>query len=489
MLDKQLSGGAVKIQPDEKACFSMVDLLSKPLEELGLSCMDNLSEAYSNVYRYLAPQTQAHCGVGMVNALLMCEHPDRQVIDNVNRLQSFMTLLRPLISEEYASDATEAASDQCNLAKICHLIRESDANTDLELQLLGVMRQHLGHGSPAKLTVTLVPVVYRAMKLAPKVRTLELQHTRLFNSTKKAFQFIYKTLDAYGSHCLLGGGPTAAMQTVKMWLDAAAVAGYVEVNLYGEGAFESICCEFINRALATYEDDITESPKQSACIPLFVGALLGPAGQALTLEDYEVTSTTITQHAAKLLQQSEQCRQILCCADMFWNPVLPRDRWDPRRVLECLQRCLKIAERILESGLGNDSTLNDVDKMDISETTAVSLFVDVLDRYVFYFNKGNEQVLPSHISSLIALCEEHVKFALESANPNSTASGAKNPLLDSHNSMNNTSSASSVSGILAVKAHLAATIAYVKKLKEDPDYREKYRTLDLSSVSSSAQVA
>ncbi|KAF4704466.1 Vacuolar protein sorting-associated protein 35, partial [Perkinsus olseni] len=155
-------------------------------------------------------------------------------------------------------DATEAATDQCNLAKICHLIRESDANTDLELQLLSVMRQHLGHGSPAKLTVTLVPVVYRAMKLAPKVRTLELQHTRLFNSTKKAFQFIYKTLDAYGSHCLLGGGPTAAMQTLKMWLDAAAVAGYVEVNLYGEGAFESICCEFINRALGTYEDDITD---------------------------------------------------------------------------------------------------------------------------------------------------------------------------------------------------------------------------------------
>ncbi|KAF4673140.1 Vacuolar protein sorting-associated protein 35 [Perkinsus chesapeaki] len=487
MLDRQLSGGAVKIRPDEKACFSMVDLLSKPIEELGLSCMDCLSDAYNNVYRYLTLQTQAHCGVGMVNALLMCEHPEKQVIDNVSRLQSFMTLLRPLISEDYATDATEAATDQCNLAKICHLIRESDANTDLELQLLSVMRQHLGHGSPAKLTVTLVPVIYRAVKLAPKVRTLELQHTRLFNSTKKAFQFVYKTLDAYGSHCLLGGGPTAAMQTLKMWLDAAAVAGYVETNLYGEGAFESIGYEFINRALATYEDDITDS--QSACIPLMVGALLGPAGQALTPDDYEATSTTITQYAAKLVRKSDQCRQILCCADMFWNPVLPRDRWDSRRVLECLQRCLRIAERILESGLGSDSSTEDLDKIDVSEVTGVSLFVDVLDRYVFYFNKNNEQILSSHINSLIALCMEHVKFAMESTNPNTAASNAKNPLLENHSTMHTTSSASSSAGIVAVKAHLAATIAYIRQLKDDPDYREKYRSIDLSCAPSPAKVA
>lgn len=100
------------------------------------------------------------------------------------------------------------------------------------------------------------------MKLAPKVRTLELQHTRLFNSTKKAFQFvvfrcflyrsanimmqIYKTLDAYGSHCLLGGGPTAAMQTVKMWLDAAAVSSvgtYIRFPPLAIGVYIRICSE------------------------------------------------------------------------------------------------------------------------------------------------------------------------------------------------------------------------------------------------------
>ena len=80
-------------------------------------------------------------------------------------------------------------------------------------------------------------------------------------------------------------------------------------------------------------------------------------------EDYETLITKTAQYANKLLDKSDQCRMITLCSHLFW----PRDaegagfgdRYsDCDRVLECMQRSLKIAS-----------------------VSNPNLFVDILDRF------------------------------------------------------------------------------------------------------------
>lgn len=47
---------------------------------------------------------------------------------------------------------------------------------------------------------------------------------------------------------------------------------------------------------------------------------------------------------------------------------------DGKRVLECLQRALRVADSCMETA------------------TSIELFVEILDRYVYYFDQQNESV-------------------------------------------------------------------------------------------------
>lgn len=63
---------------------------------------------------------------------------------------------------------------------------------------------------------------------------------------------------------------------------------------------------------------------------------------------------------------------------------------NPQRVLECLQRGLKIADACIMSSSSN-----------------VQLFVEILDYYVYYYEIDNPSITDKFVSGLIALINEH----------------------------------------------------------------------------------
>lgn len=63
---------------------------------------------------------------------------------------------------------------------------------------------------------------------------------------------------------------------------------------------------------------------------------------------------------------------------------------NPQRVLECLQRGLKIA-----------------DACTMSSSSNVLLFVEILDYYVYYYEVENPVITDKFVSGLIALINEH----------------------------------------------------------------------------------
>ena len=67
---------------------------------------------------------------------------------------------------------------------------------------------------------------------------------------------------------------------------------------------------------------------------------------------------------------------------------------DGKRVLECLQRALRVADACMDAAV------------------SIELFVEILNQYVYYFDQENEAVSPFHPSS-------HASFLLP-ADTNST---------------------------------------------------------------------
>lgn len=95
--------------------------------------------------------------------------------------------------------------------------------------------------------------------------------------------------------------------------------------------------------------------------------------------------TRVTQYSAKLLKKPDQCRMVQLCCQLFWanDEKLKKKYEDTRRVLECLQRCLKIADACM-----GDHT---------------QLFVEVLNSYLYFFEHGCPTITPKYIAGLIAL--------------------------------------------------------------------------------------
>ena len=58
---------------------------------------------------------------------------------------------------------------------------------------------------------------------------------------------------------------------------------------------------------------------------------------------------------------------------------------DGKRVLECLQRALRVADACMDSAV------------------SVELFVEILNRYVYYFDQQNEQVKSAPSTLLLSL--------------------------------------------------------------------------------------
>lgn len=113
-----------------------------------------------------------------------------------------------------------------------------------------------------------------------------------------------------------------------------------------EHGLHAISYEFVKEALLLYEAEVTDSRMQVSALTLLIGTLLNclhfPA------EDYETLVTKVAQHCNKLIKKPDQCRMISLCSHLFWPPKTApgagEDRFcDSDRVLECLQRALKIA--------------------------------------------------------------------------------------------------------------------------------------------------
>jgi len=360
----------------------LVDLLAAPMKSLSLKVLE--MEYYPELVKFLEYQTRKQAALSMVRTVLQ----DNHALNNVDAVQAFFEFISPLVKDSEdtprGEDRSEGfAYEQELVARLPHQIR-GGADTDVDFSALVAMRNHFGQGGKERMVHTLPSAFFAALELVPKIRDFTLARAEEGGSppqysVKKAYQFMHKTVSELQRH-----DPEQALQ---LWLLAATSADKFDREV-SPGAFEAICSEFLTQAMTIFEEEIKDADKQLEVILTFVGTLSKIT--CLDGDTWDDFVKKLVQHSAKLSKKQLQVKAVCAAAHLFWCDA----KREGKRALECLQKCLKIVDGVVQE-----------------DQRQVTMWVEMLDKYVYFYGAGNDDINIAVINTLLKLCNEHVAFA------------------------------------------------------------------------------
>jgi len=404
----------------------VMDLLASPLKSLSLGVLE--MEHYTTLLDFLEVSTRKSIALSMVKVVVE-EKEDKHALTSPDSVSSLFKFIHPLLKDDPdandASDKDTFAREQQYVARLTHQIRGE--SPDVDFAMLTTMRAFFGQGGPQRLAYSLPATFFVAMGLIPKIQKAmeeaEEGGPKPMVSIKKVFQFLHKTV----TELQRAGHAEKAFQ---LWLIAATSAD--KLDALAPGSLEPICFEFLSQGLCCFEEDITDTAKQYQAIFNFVGTLTRLS--CLEQENFDTVSQKLSQHSARLLKKPLQARAVAACSHLFWC----EGRRDGKRVLECLQKCLKVTDALVQS-----------------DAKQVSLWVEMLDKYIYFYEAMCEDVQVKFINGLLALCQEHIAFAEKDSQAEEEGKKAK--------------------------MHLKETAKYLRSLKnnKNPEVAARFADLEL----------
>lgn len=194
------------------------------------------------------------------------------------------------------------------------------------------------------------------------------------SETQKIFQLLNQVIEAL-SHI-----PVPEL-SLRLYLQCAEAANDCDL--------EPVAYEFFTQAYILYEEEISDSRAQVTAIHLIIGTL--QRIHVFGVENRDTLTHKATGYSAKLLKKPDKCRAVYVCSHLFWASD-PDGVWDGERVLLCLKRALKIADAAQHMA-----------NVTRGSSGSVTLFIEILNKYLYFFEKGNPQITVTTIQDLIAL--------------------------------------------------------------------------------------
>mmetsp|Transcript_13641 Transcript_13641/g.18886 ORF Transcript_13641/g.18886 Transcript_13641/m.18886 type:complete len:789 (+) Transcript_13641:99-2465(+) len=330
-------------------------------------------ENYPKTLSFLSLENRRRISIDIARTAVDYGHaiPEADVINKL--LELIAPIVRdPENPEETINIDEEDFIDEQNLvASLVHLCESSDLEQLFAMYL--VARKHFGQGGPKRIKYTLVPLVFRILKLALRLKKSAEEDDSWEVKAKKVFKFAHETTTALARSNM----PETSLRLYLQCAQTASVCG---------AAFETIAYEFVTQAFLIYEEQVADSQAQFNAITIIIGSL--QLASVFSEENYDTLITKAALYASKLLKKPDQCRAICLVSHLFWCP--DKDYKNGKRVLECLQKALKIAGSCMEAAI------------------KVYLFVDILNQYLFYFENQCDAVTIEYLSGLIQLINTNI---------------------------------------------------------------------------------
>ncbi|KAL0276752.1 UNVERIFIED_CONTAM: hypothetical protein PYX00_004258 [Menopon gallinae] len=276
-----------------------------------------------------------------------------------------LTILGPLIQEQTDQSGSEEDpedfdEEQGLLGRLIHRLKSD--TPDKQYLILNAARKHFGTGGSKRVRYTLPPIVFQAYRLAFKYYDLREEDEMWEKKCGKIFQFCHQSISALLKAEL-------AELPLRLYLQGGLTAGRIPFQNH-----ETVAYEFISQAFSIYEDEISDSKAQLAAMTLMVGTF--EQLSCWNEENAEPIRTQCALAASKLLKKPDQCRGVATCAHLFWSgkKLGGEEMKDGKRVVECLKKGVRIASQCM------------------GVSVQVQLFVELLNHYIYFYEKGNDQV-------------------------------------------------------------------------------------------------
>lgn len=331
---------------------------------------------YATLMAYLSYQDRKNLAIYLLNNAL----DNDTVIPTPEQAEQALGLASSLITDQSDQptglDPDELAEEQSLLARFIHQLRSSVP--DQQYLILSAARKLLAVGGAHRIRHTLPPLIFQAYQLAFKYYQMREDDDNWEKKCHKIFQFCHSTITALVKVEL-------AELPLRLFLQGALALASISFENR-----ETLAYEFMSQAFSLYEDEISDSKAQVAAITLIIGTLeqMSCFGE----ENAEPLKTQCALAASKLLKKPDQCRGVATCSHLFWSgkDSAGQEVKDGKRVLECLKRGVRFAKQC----------------MDIS--VQVQLFVELLNHYIFFYEKGNDQVTIQILNQVIAKIREEL---------------------------------------------------------------------------------
>ncbi|KAK5938209.1 retromer complex subunit Vps35 [Knufia obscura] len=323
-------------------------------------------------------------------------------ITSTEHLDGVLTMLRVIIKEginqptgypgiagRQRGDSDEIVEEQGWLARLVHYIQGPD--NDTQLKLLQQTRRAFEAGNE-RIRYTTPAIIMQSLKLARQLKKREHFDDNWQTQSSTLYRFMHQTL----SQLYTRVNPSSADLCLRLFVDCGKIADQCN--------FEEFAYEFFAQAFTIYEDSISDSRAQFQAVCILAGAL--QQSRNFGKENYDTLITKAALHGSKLLKKPDQCRAVYLASHLWWAIEVPgreeeaKDLYrDGKRVLECLQRALRVADACMDTAV------------------SVELFVEILNRYVYYFDQQNETVTTKYLNGLIELIHSNLSTsAAEAAN-------------------------------------------------------------------------
>ncbi|KAA0052948.1 vacuolar protein sorting-associated protein 35A-like isoform X1 [Cucumis melo var. makuwa] len=386
---KKLSGRG-KIE-DTRATKQIVALLSAPLEKYNDIVTTLKLSNYSHVMEYLDGETIKVMATVIVQSITK----NKTQISTADNVEALFELIRGLIKDLDGSlpdevDEDDFKEEQSSVARLIQMLYNDDP--DEMFKIISTVKKHILTGGIKRLPFTVPALVFSSLKL---VRQLQGQEENPFGdetptTPKKIFQLLTQTIE------ILSSVPAPEL-AFRLYLQCAEAANDCDL--------EPVAYEFFTQAYILYEEEISDSKAQVTALHLIIGTL--QKMHVFGVENRDTLTHKATGYSAKLLKKPDQCRAVYACSHLFWLDDHDNMK-DGERVMLCLKRALRIANAAQQMSNATRGS-----------TGPVSLFIEILNKYLYFFEKGNPQITVATIQGLIELITTEMQS--DTTTPDSSA--------------------------------------------------------------------
>lgn len=359
---------------DSKATKQIVALLSAPLDKYNNVITALKLSNYPRVMEYLDNETNKIMAKIIIQSIMKNE----TCISTCEKVEALFELIKGLIKDTDGTvdedDEEDFKEEQNAVARLIQMLHNNDSEE--MFKIINIVRKHILAGGVKRLSFTVPPLVFTSLKLIRWLQNQEVDKPgdEAEGTPKKIFQLLNQLIEA------LSNVPAPEL-ALRLYLQCAEAAN--------DSDLEPVACEFFTQAYILYEEEISGSREQVTALHLIIGTL--QRMHVFGVENRDTLTHKATGYSAKLLKKPDQCRAVYACSHLFWADDQDGIR-DGERVLLCLKRALKIAnaaQQMANATRGSGGS--------------VMLFIEILNKYLYYFEKGNNQITVTTIQDLMEL--------------------------------------------------------------------------------------